>query len=135
MTDKNSSGQNLLRTTARTILLIGSVGSLYFMFRIGSNQKSILLLGLFTIWVLSPFVGLLFAKRLSRHWTDKMSTWLYWTIIILTVASLTVYSGILTLSQTPPAFNFLFIPFLCWLVILTILLFANRQSRRDKKQT
>ncbi len=135
MTDKNSSEQNLLRTAALTILLVGTVGSLYFMFKTGSNQKSILLLGLFTAWVLSPFVGILFTYRLSKRGTEKMSTWLYWTIIILTAASLTVYSGILTLSQTPPAFIFLFIPFLSWLIILTILLIAKRQSIKDNKQT
>lgn len=133
MTDKNSSGQNLLRTAALTILLVGTVGSLYFMFKTGSNQKSILLLGLFTAWVLSPFVGLLFTYRLSKRCTEKMSACLYWTTIILTAASLTVYSGILTLSQTPPAFVFLFIPFLSWLVILTILFIAKRHSHKDNK--
>ena len=135
MTDKNSSKQNLFRTAALTILLIGTMGSLYFLFKTGSNQKSILLLGLFTAWVLSPFLGLLFTYRLSKRWTEKMSTRIYWTIIILTAISLTVYSGILKLSQTPPAFIFLFLPFLLWLIISIILLIAKRESSKDNKQT
>lgn len=135
MTDKNTSGQNILRTTALTIILVGTIGSLYFMLNAGSNQKSILLLGLFTAWVLSPFVGLFVADRLSKRWSDKIHSWLYWTMVILTVVSVTVYSGLLTPSQTRPAFNFLVVPFLSWLVILTILFIAKRLSRKDRNQT
>jgi len=135
MTDKKLVRQNLLRTAALTIILVGTASSLYFMFRTGNNQKSILLLGLFTAWVLSPFVGLLLTVRLSKRWTEIFRIWLYFIMIILTIASLIVYSGILTLTLTPPAFNFLFIPFLSWLVILTTILIAKRQSRKGNKQT
>ena len=36
--------------------------------------------------------------------------------------------------KTPPAFKFLIIPFLSWLVILIILLIAKRQLRKGNKQ-
>jgi len=135
MRDKKLARQNLLRTAALTIIWVGTASSLHFMFSTGNNQKSILLLGLFTAWVISPFVGLLLTDRLSKRWTEIFRIWLYLIMIILTVASLIVYSGIFTLTQTPPAFKFLFIPFLSWLVILAILLIAKQQSRKGKKQT
>jgi hypothetical protein len=47
----------LLRTVALILLVVGAVGSLYFMFNAGRNQKSILLIILFTAWVLSLFAG------------------------------------------------------------------------------
>lgn len=135
MADKNTNRQSLLRTTALATLLVGTIGSLYFMFNAGSNQKSILLLGLFTAWVLSPFVGLIVAVRLSKSWTEKILSWLHWTMVILTVVSLTAYSGALTPLNTKPAFTFLVIPFLSWLVILAILLIANRHSRKNRNKT
>ena len=134
MNDKKSVRQNFLRTAALTIMLVGAASSLYFMFRTASNQKSIVLLGLFTAWVLSPFVGLILADRHSRQWTKNLYIWLYLTMILLTIVSLTAYSGIWTLLKTPPAFKFLIIPFLSWLVILIILLIAKRQLRKGNKQ-
>ena len=134
MTNTKTSRHNILRTTALLILIVGTIGSLYFMFIAGSNQKSIVLIGLFTAWVLSPFVGLIFADRYSRQLTENMNIWLYLTMILLTIASLTVYSGIWKLLKTPPAFKFLIIPFLSWLAILIILLIAKRQLRKGNKQ-
>jgi hypothetical protein len=102
------------------------------MFNAGSNQKSIVLIGLFTAWVLSPFIGLVVANRLSKPMSAKIHTLIYWTILILSVASLTVYSGALTPSKTKPAFNFLVVPFLSWLVILTIFFIVKRQHLKQK---
>jgi len=128
MTENNRTNLDLLQATALTTLLVGTIGSLYFMFNVGSNQKSIILLGLFTGWVTSPFVGLFVALRLTKRWTGKTSTWFYSTVFLLTVVSLAAYSGVLTPSQTKAAFNFLVVPFLSWLVILTILFISKRQN-------
>ncbi len=118
---------DFLKTMVLTALLVGTIGSLYFMFKIGGNQKSIILVGLFTAWVTSPFVGLFVALRLTKHWIGKIPAWFYSTVLLLTVVSLTAYSGVLTPPQTKPAFNFLVVPLLSWLVILTILFFSRRQ--------
>jgi len=128
MTEKYKSRQSSLQTIAMIILLIGSIGSLYFMFIAGSNQKSIILIGLFTSWVISPFVGLFFASRFTKVYTEKTHSWFYSTMIVLNIVSLIVYSGILATSQTKPAFNFLVVPFLSWLVILIIIFIAKRQN-------
>jgi phosphate/sulfate permease len=85
MTEKIKSKQSSLRTTALTTLLVGTIGSLYFMFKAGSNQKSIILLGLFTSWVISPFVGLILATGLAKHWTKNTNLWLYITMLGMTV--------------------------------------------------
>jgi hypothetical protein len=47
------------------VAIVGAIGSLYFMFKTGRNQKSILLIVLFTGWVLSPFAGLFLATKIS----------------------------------------------------------------------
>lgn len=130
MADSHSSRQNGFRTVALILLGLGAVGSLYFMFKAGSDQKSILLLGLFTVWVLSPFAGLLFAYRLSKRWTEQMANRLYRAIILLTTASVIVYSRMFPLLPTPPAFPFLAIPFLSWLAIVSLLLLSRRHTQR-----
>lgn len=128
MADNKRTNQNILHTMTLAALLIGTVGSLYFMFNTGSNQKSIILIGLFTAWVTSPFVGLFVALRLTKHWTGIIHSWFYFTALLLVFVAVTAYSRLLTFSDTKPAFNFVVIPFFSWLVILLILLSAKRQK-------
>jgi len=128
MAENNKSNQNILQTTALTTLFAGTIGSLYFMLNAGSNQKSIILVGLFTVWVMSPFVGLFVATRFTKRRTGKVNSLYYLTMFVLSIFSLTAYSGILTPPQTKPAFNFLIVPFLSWLVILTNLFISYRQN-------
>lgn len=128
MTNKNLSGQNRLRTIALIFFLVGVIGSLYFMFKAGSEQKSILLLGLFAAWVLSPFIGLFILNKSSRKWTDNMQSRLHRLMILLTVISLTAYSGILLPQQTKAAFIFLLIPFISWIAILIVFIISRRHS-------
>jgi hypothetical protein len=137
MTEKNKSKQSFLRTMALTTLPVGAVGSLYFMFNAGSNQKSILLLGLFTAWVLSPFVGLFIANKISTRWTVTARQLMYWLILALTIVSLIAYSGALTPPKTKPAFIFLVIPLTSWFLIVTVFLIARQISHRvsDTNQT
>ena len=130
MTDNNTSRQNLLQTTALTALLVGTIGSLYFMFKAGSNQKSIILIGLFTVWVLSPFVGLFIANKVTSIWRVITRQLLYWLMLGLTIISLIAYSGLVTIPDTKPAFIFLVFPFVSWLAILTIFLLARQHKQK-----
>jgi hypothetical protein len=137
MTDKQASNQNFMRTVALTIVVVGAVGSLYFMFDAGRNQKSILLITLFTAWVLSPFVGLFLANKISNRWTVSARASLYWLMIILTIGSLIAYSGALIPPNTKAAFIFLVVPLLSWVLIVTVFLIARKISRKsnDTNQT
>ncbi len=125
MAENNKVNPSRLRKIALAILLIGAVGSLFFMFHAGSKQKSIVLLGLFTIWVISPFVGLFLATRLTKRWSEIRNRWFFSTMIFLNLLSLVVYSGLLLQSLTKPAFIFLIFPLLSWLAIITFLYIAQ----------
>lgn len=131
MFDNRTSNQKLLRTTALTVALLGLIGSLYFMFNAGSNQKSILLLGLFAGWVLSPFAGLFVVTKYSNRFSVSDNSLLYWLIIIMTIGSLIAYSSALTPPDMKPAFMFLAIPFISWLFIAAVFLIAKRKSKKD----
>jgi glycerol-3-phosphate acyltransferase PlsY len=131
MTDKNKSNQSFLRAMALIAMLIGAIGSLYFMFNAGRNQKSVLLLGLFTAWVFSPFVGLLIAKIYFNRLTVSARSSLYWLMLALTICSLVSYSNIFIPPQTKPAFIFLIVPLASWFLIVTVFLIAKRISRKS----
>jgi len=94
MTDKQASTQNFIRTLALAILLMGAVGSLYFMFHAGRHQKSFFLIACFTIWVLSPFIALFIANVNSKRWSIPTGMTFFFVILFITVGSLVSYSGI-----------------------------------------
>ena len=132
MTDKKTSDINLLRTVAITIVLIGAAVSLFFMFNAGRNQKSVLLIVLFTAWVLSSFVGLLILNKISSHWTaTTVRGSVLWLMIILTIGSVVAYSGILIPSGTKTAFIFLVAPLASWILIVTTFLIGRKISNKN----
>ncbi|MBK7852779.1 MAG: hypothetical protein IPJ66_17025 [Bacteroidetes bacterium] len=130
MTEKSSSDKNSFRTIALASALIGIIGSLFFMFRVSSQQKSLLLLGLFTCWVISPFAGLFFAMMTENKRVYPLRTSINKLVIILSILSLLVYSGVLTLPGAKPAFVYLVIPFVSWLFIVIVFLFSKKLSNK-----
>ena len=131
MTDKKTSNKNFLQTTALIVVLVGAAGSLYFLYSAGREQKSIILLGLFTAWVLSPFVGLLISNKISNRWTALARALVYWLNIVLAIGSLVAYSGAFNTPETKNAFIFLIFPMISWLFIVTIFLIARKISNKN----
>ena len=131
MTDKKTSNQNFLRTTALIVALVGAVGSLYFMFSAGREQKSIILLGLFTAWILSPYIGFFILNKISNRWTVPARRSIYWLIIVLTIGSLVTYSGAFNTPETKNAFVFLIFPMILWFLIVTVFLIAIKISNKN----
>ena len=126
MTYKKNSNQSFLRATALIVSLTGVVGSLYFMFSASRKQSSIILLALFTTWVLSPFVGLFISNKISNRWTVAARSLLYWLIIVLTIGSLVAYSGAFNTPHTKNAFIFLVVPLISWILLIVTVLTARR---------
>jgi hypothetical protein len=101
------------------------------MFNAGRNQPSVLLIILFTLWVLSPFVGLLLLNNISKRWIVSVRETLYWLAIIMTILSVAGYSGTFNPFETKTAFMFLVIPFVSWIIIALSFFIARRASRRS----
>jgi hypothetical protein len=120
---------------ALIILLAGAICSLALMFSEGRNQKSILLIAMFTIWVFSPFFALLVANIRSRDLDRRTHTTLYLMALFITLGSLVVYSGGWKIPGVKPAFKFLMVPFISWLLILIFIAIpvikAIKQSRKS----
>ena len=112
------------------MVLAGAVGSLGFTLYTGRNNKSVLLIVLFFIWVLSPFIGLLVANVVTKRWSDLLRLTLYILMIFLTIGSLVAYSGVLNPTGAKPAGVFLIVPLISWLVIVIVIPLAAVRSRR-----
>ena len=124
--DSNSEWR-ALRPVALVAAVVGSVGSIAFLLRVGHRNQSIVLLALFVIWDVAPFVGLLLAHRASRLWASTARTALSWVTLLVTLASLAIY-GVVALGppRPKPASWFLIVPVAPWLLIGIVLRVAKR---------
>jgi hypothetical protein len=83
-----------LRCAALIVALAGGLGSVGLMLDPGRRNHSVILLVLFTVWVFSPFMGLISASVLRKSESLLKRAKLYGLILVLTVASLTAYAAV-----------------------------------------
>jgi len=125
----------LLHRAALIVVLAGAAGSLGLMFRAGRRQNSRILLLLFAIWVISPFIALVGANIVSKRWSILTRATLYSVMLVITLGSLAIYSDVAFGHATAKAgFVFLVVPLASWLLIAIVgiaALLAGRRSRFD----
>ena len=106
---RDSSGPRC--ATSWIALVIGAVGSvglvLHACARIGSPP---LLLVLFGLWVLSPFVALAAIYVRSAVWSPAMQRALFSSILIVTLATLVIYAPAALGQAKPRAPVFVLVP-------------------------
>ena len=120
----------LLHAVALTAVVVGALGSVGLMLWVGHRNPSLLLLGLFVIWVLSPFMALLLANMVSKRWSVITRATLYGVMLILTLISLAFYGDIIWRPRPQPAFMFLVVPFGSWLLMTIVVSIAALISSR-----
>src|ERR1700693_2404625 len=125
-----------LRTTAITAAVIGAAGSVGLMLRVGRHNNSQLLLILFALWILLPFLGFLLAGQISTRWSILSRVTLYSVTLVVTTASLAFY-GYVAFGQPigKPASVFLVVPAAsCLILVITVVpavFISGRPSRRN----
>ena len=122
-----------LASTAILATVMGAVGSVVLTLYAGRHNKSSVLMALFAVWVVSPFLGLGAAIRhLMKRWSAPMSAALHATALCIAISCLAVY-GVVALG--PPvqqmAFYFLVTPLGSWLALGAITALATLVSGRD----
>ena len=124
----------LLRVVALISVVAGAAGSVGLMLRAGRSTPRLLLV-LFVIWVLSPFVALAWANLVSKRWSVLTRATLYCVTLVITLGSLTIYGDIvLPPAGSPRAFVFVVVPPGSWLLMTIVVpiaaLISGRLSRR-----
>jgi hypothetical protein len=108
-----------VQRVAAMIAVTGAIGSLVLMLRVGHRNNSLLLMTLFAIWVLSPFVALLVVLKRP----------LLTLSLILAFGSLIVYGDVaFGPPWAKPASAFLFVPFVSWLLIAIAAIASHRRA-------
>jgi hypothetical protein len=119
---------SVLRTGARIALPVGAIGSFAFMLRVGHHNPSRVLMIMFSVWVLAPFAALIFSMR----WATFSRTPLCIVMLAIALGSPAIYGYVaFGPPRAQPAFAFLVVPFVSWLLIAMALFISKlRQSRR-----
>jgi hypothetical protein len=122
---------SVLRSVALIALLVGALGSVGLTLLAGRRKGSpLLLLGLFAIWVLSPFVALAWVNMVSKRWSVIIQATLYSTMLVLTLSSLAIYADVaLGPLRVKTAFAFVVVPPASWLFIAIVVSIAALISR------
>jgi hypothetical protein len=124
----------VLRGAALIAVVAGAGGSVGLMLRAGRRTPWLLLV-LFVIWVLSPFVGLAWANMVSKRWSVLTRATLYCVTLVLTLGSLPIYGGlVLPPAGSARAFVFVVVPPVSWLLIAIAVPMAALISRRRSHQ-
>ena len=127
----DSTQVRLLRLVALIAVLIGAVGSFGLTLHTGKHNDSIILIVLFSGWVLSPFIALLLANELAKRWSAVTRITLYVIMLLIAVSSLMSYAGVLSPEEGKSAFVFLIVPLVSWLIMITVIPIALALSRKD----
>lgn len=129
----------LLRTSALIAVPVGAVGSLGLVLWAVRHNPSWLLMVLFALWVLSPFLALALINLVSKSWSVVSRAMLHGVTLILTLVSLAMYGDVHLRPHKPNAFVFIVIPPASWLIIAIVVavaplisgrLFQTRLARR-----
>lgn len=125
----------LLHAVALTAVVAGAVGSVGLMLWVGRRNPSRVLLILFVIWDLSPFVALLLADMVSKRWSVITRATLHIVMLVLALSSLALYGDVVLRPRPQPAFLFLVVPLGSWLLMVIVVpiaaLISGRLSRRS----
>jgi hypothetical protein len=116
-------------------VLAGTVCSLCLMAYASRHQNSRILILLFAIWVLSPFVAAAWAHAVSRRWSAVTRTTLYIVMLVFTLSSLVIYGAVaFGYLRAKIGFIFLVVPLVSWVLITVVFpsaaLIAGRLSGR-----
>ena len=131
---ERSGSSDLARTAAAIAVVAGAAGSVALVLYAGHRNPSSVLMALFVVWVLAPFIALGWTNMISRRWSAPFRAALYTGSLLLTAASLAVY-GMVALGppRARPAFFFLVVPLVSLLLIATTVSLATRVSRRRSR--
>lgn len=120
-----------LRAIVRSGVWIAAAGSLACTLYAGRHNKSVLLVVLFAVWVLSPFAGLIGSERAAEHSPSGIANAMRASALIIAIFSLGIYVAV---AASPPehhtAFPFLAVPAVSWLAIVPMVIAARLAARR-----
>jgi hypothetical protein len=122
-----------MRVAALIAALAGATGSVALMFHAGRHNNSRVLLILFALWVLSPFMVLILGHVISKRWSLLTQAALQRVTLVLALSSLAIYGNIaLGPPRAKTAFVFVVVPPASWLLTAIVVAIAARRSGKTQ---
>jgi len=119
---------------ARVFVILCALGSLASTLYAGHHNRSILLVGMFAVWVVAPFLGLLGVLRGVERGSGPAAKVFHMIALILGFAALGLYAAF---ALRPPARNaaapFLILPMCSWAVVACMFLFARSKRTANSR--
>lgn len=121
----------LLRAAALIAIPVGAVGSMVLFFRAADHPPPLLVV-LFILWLLSPFVVLAWAHVISKRWAALTQAALYSVTLVITLASLAIYGKVIVVAPagSPKAAVFVVVAPASWLLMAIVVPAAALLSGR-----
>jgi hypothetical protein len=121
-----------LRTAALIATTVGAAGSLGLWIHAARHPPP-LIIALFVVWVLSPFLILGAGHILATRWLPGTQSALYWVTLFVALASPIIYSDDAIAHRTAhPAVVYVAVPPLSWVFITAaIAIGASRARKRN----
>ena len=121
----------LFRVIALAVWAIGAGVSVNLTLYAGQSNKSVLLVALFVVWVLSPFAAMLAAHVFFRRRPPAVKITVYCLMLVTTFVSILAYSNTLNPFAGKPAAVFLIVPLLLWVLTLVAIPVALSRAQRN----
>ena len=100
------------RSGALAVTALCGAASVVCMFMVGRGQKSLLLIAMFTVWVVSPFAASLYVQR-----RVPQRAAIAWIGTVASLISATIYASVAFGPPRPqPAKFFLLVPAAMWVL-------------------
>lgn len=107
-----------LRSAGLGALIAGAIATMALMLYAGGPNRPMVLVPLFAVWDISPYVMLWLLHRLSVRWARTPRLTLYWVMIAVTVGSLGYYIyDVAHPRQAQAAFPYVVVPPVAWVFI------------------
>lgn len=120
-----------LRVT-RAFILVAAAASLALMYRAGHRNPSAVLILMFAVWVVSPFVALDVINRLAQRWSFRGRSVVRVTTVVIAAGAVSVYgTDALRPVSSKGAFIYLVVPFVSWVVVVIVGAIAGLSSGPD----
>jgi ACR3 family arsenite efflux pump ArsB len=116
MKDEKRGALTGLRFAALIAVVIGAAGSLGLWIRAAQHPPPLIIV-LFVVWVLSPFVVFGIGHVVAKRWAPSTQAALYWVTLLVTLASIAIYADDAVAHRTAhPAAVYVAVPPASWLV-------------------
>jgi hypothetical protein len=121
-----------LDPVVRLTIAVAAIGSIVPMLIVGHRQRSVILMAMFFVWVLSPYVGLWLLNARARAWNPSGRRTLQYATLSISLAALGRYVWVLIWPlKAQPASTFMIVPFVQWIAIGVVTALVMRSVRSD----